>query len=331
MPPSVLPSSAQQPSSVPVPVPVPVPPEGSTAAAPGAGDTAEPSSGASVPEPRRGLRRLGGLLGSRDDPDRLRTVRTTPLRGCHRIAVIGLGAGSGRTTTAAVLGSVLAAERADRVIAVDADAAPGALALGRRVGRETGATVRRLVTELPRLHTYTDIRAYTSRMPGGLEVLADGPGPAASRPFDDREYRGVMDLLGRRYPLVLTDAGAGLSDSPLPGVLELAHQLVLVATPGVDGATSAGTALNWLEEHGFQERARRCVTVFSGVRVPGPTVRADELVAHFATRCRGVVIVPYDEHLAAGSELNPEALRRRTRAAHLELAALVAEGFARPQ
>ncbi|MBT2448638.1 MinD/ParA family protein [Streptomyces sp. ISL-43] len=290
---------------------------------------AEPSSGRSARGPRRGLRRFGGLLGSRDDPDRLRTVRTTPLHGCHRIAVIGLRAGSGRTTTAAVLGSVLAEERADRVIAVDADPSSGTL--GHRVGRETGATVRDLVGELPRLNTYTDIRGYTSRMPGGLEVLADGPGRAASRTFDDREYRGVMDLLGRRYPLVLTDTGPGLSNSPLPGVLELAHQLVLVATPGVDGVTSASTALTWLEEHGFQEQARRCVTVISGVREPGRMLRADELVAHFETRCRGVVVVPYDEHLAVGGELDPDALRRRTRAAHLELAALVSEGFTRAE
>ncbi|MFD9304022.1 MinD/ParA family protein [Streptomyces sp. NPDC060048] len=303
------------------------------AAAPDADATAAPAPGRSLrPRWRAGVRRLGGLLAPRDDADRLLTVRTTPLSGCHRIAVIGLRAGSGRTTTAAVLGSLLAAERSDRVIAVDADPASGTL--GHRIAREagaTGATVRDLVTALPRLDSYTDIRAYTSRTPDGLEVLADDPGAAASRPFDDREYRGVMELLSRRYPIVVTDTGAGLSNGRLPGVLELADQLVLVVTASVAGVTGASTALTWLEEHGFQERARRCVTVISGVREPGRVLRADELVAHFETRCRGVVAVPYDEHLAAAGELTPGALRRRTRAAHLELAALVAEGFTVPE
>lgn len=304
-----------------------VPDPGGAAAA---GPPAEASSGPAAGRPRWGLSRFGGLLGPRDDADRLRTVRTTPLYGPHRIAVIGLKAGAGRTTTAAVLGSVLAAERADRVIAVDADPASGTL--GRRVAREAGATVRDLITASPRLDTYTDIRAYTSRMPSGLEVLADDTGPAAaSRNFHDRDYRAVVELLGRRYPLVLTDTGAGLSNSALPGVLDLAHQLVLVATPSVDGVTSASTALSWLEENGFQEQSRHCITVISGVREPGRMLRAEELVAHFKTRCRGVVVVPYDEHLAGGGELNADALRRRTRAAHLELAALVAEGFARPE
>ncbi|MGW6688097.1 nucleotide-binding protein [Streptomyces sp. NPDC054961] len=296
----------------------------------GAAAGAELSSERLVRRQRGSLRRLSGLLGPRDDEDRLRTVRTTPLRRCHRIAVIGLTPGAGKTTTAAVLGSLFAAERADRVIAVDADLESGTL--GRRVERETTATVRGLVTELARLETYADIRGFTSRMPGGLEVLADGGAERAAdgRSFDDQEYRRVMELLGGQYPLVLTDSGPVLANSPLPAVVALAHQLVLVATPSVEGAGGASTALTWLEAHGFQELARRSIVVVSGVRGTGRMLRVDEVVAHFRTRCRGVVAVPYDAHLAAGGTLDPDALRRRTRAAHLELAALIAEDFTRP-
>ena len=295
----------------------------------GAAAGAELSSERLVRRQRGNLRRFSGLLGPRDDEDQLRTVRTTSLRRCHRIAVIGLTPGAGKTTTVAVLGSLLAAERADRVIAVDADPESGTL--GRRVERETPATVRGLVTELARLETYADIRGFTSRMPGGLEVLADSAERAADgRAFDDQEYRRVMELLGGQYPLVLTDSGSALANSSLPGVVELAHQLVLVATPSVEGASSASTALTWLEAHGFREQARRSIVVVSGVRGAGRMLRLDEVIAHFRTRCRGVVVVPYDPHLAAGGELHPDALRRRTRAAHLELAALVAEDFTRP-
>ncbi|MFJ6793215.1 MinD/ParA family protein [Streptomyces sp. NPDC091268] len=279
-------------------------------AAGGETETGRPGRG---PSPGRGrgrggLRRLGGLLAPRDDPARLLTVRTAPLRGCHRIAVIGLQSGAGRTTTAAVLGSVLAGERADRVVLVDAGGAPGPLS--RRVGPRAGAAAGGAVGEPSRPDTYA---------------------PESSGHFDDPAYRAAVDRLGRRYGLVVTDAGAGLSHTPLPGVLELAHQVVLVATPSVAGATGASAALAWLEEHGFREQARRCVTVVSAVREPGRALRPDELVAHFRTRCRGVVVVPYDEHLVADGPLDRAAVRRRTRAAHLELAALVAEGFTRPQ
>ncbi|MGW3932161.1 hypothetical protein ACWECC_29285, partial [Streptomyces microflavus] len=47
-----------------------------------------------------------------------------------------------------------------------------------------------------------------------------------------------------------------------------------------------------------------------------------------AARCRGVVSVPFDEHLAAGAEVDLDLMRPKTREAYLNLCTLVAEGFA---
>ena len=77
----------------------------------------------------------------------LERVRT-PLLGCHRIAVISLKGGVGKTTTTTALGATLAWNRGDRVIAVDAN--PDAGTLGRRVRRETGATIRDMLQAHPR-------------------------------------------------------------------------------------------------------------------------------------------------------------------------------------
>lgn len=280
------------------------------------------------PNPRGGLRRFTGLVGGRPHADQLRTVRT-PLQRCYRIAVISLKGGVSKTTTTAVLGAMLAGERADRVIAIDAN--PDSGTLGRRVERQTDATIRDLVSALPDLDTYMDIRRFTSQMSGGLEILANDTDPAVSRTFNDQDYRRVMDTLSRQYPIVLTDSGTGLLYSAMRGVLELADQVVVVATPSVDGATSASMTLDWLEAHGFDELAERAVTVVSGVRETGKLLRVDDVVAHFESRCRGVVVVPFDEHLSLGAEIDLDLMRPKTRAAYFDLAAMVAEDFARPQ
>jgi hypothetical protein len=57
----------------------------------------------------------------------------------------------------------------------------------------------------------------------------------------------------------------------------------------------------------------------------------EDIVAHFRTRCRGVVVVPFDEHLAAGAEVDLDMMRPKTREAYFNLSAMVAEDFPRAQ
>jgi MinD-like ATPase involved in chromosome partitioning or flagellar assembly len=248
---------------------------------------------------------------------------------CYRIAVISLKGGVGKTTTTTALGATLASERQDKVIAIDAN--PDAGTLGRRVRRETGATIRDLVGAIPYLHSYMDIRRFTSQAPSGLEILANDVDPAVSTTFNDEDYRRVIDVLGKQYPIILTDSGTGLLYSAMRGVLDLADQLIIVSTPSVDGASSASTTLDWLSAHGFGELVQRSVTVISGVRETGRMVKVEDIVAHFKSRCRGVVVAPFDEHLSAGAELDLDLMRPKTRQAYFELAALIAEDFARAQ
>ncbi|HSA51689.1 MAG TPA: AAA family ATPase, partial [Yinghuangia sp.] len=86
--------------------------------------------------------RIGGRAAAQQRAERLDRIRTPVLSG-YRIAVISLKGGVGKTTTTTALGATLASERQDRVIAIDAN--PDAGTLGRRVRRETGATIRDLV------------------------------------------------------------------------------------------------------------------------------------------------------------------------------------------
>ncbi len=259
---------------------------------------------------------------------KLELIRT-PVLSCYRIAVISLKGGVGKTTTTTALGSTLASERQDKILAIDAN--PDAGTLGRRVRRETGATIRDLVQNIQYLNSYMDIRRFTSQAPSGLEIIANDVDPAVSTTFNDEDYRRAIDVLGRQYPVILTDSGTGLLYSAMRGVLDLADQLIIISTPSVDGASSASTTLDWLSAHGYSDLVGRSLTVISGVRETGKMIKVDDIVAHFRTRCRGVVVVPFDEHLAAGAEVDLEMMRPKTREAYFNLAALVAEDFARAQ
>jgi MinD-like ATPase involved in chromosome partitioning or flagellar assembly len=48
---------------------------------------------------------------------------------------------------------------------------------------------------------------------------------------------------------------------------------------------------------------------------------------HFAARCRAVVEIPFDPHLATGGRIRLDRLRRATHDAFLLVAAHVADGF----
>ncbi len=272
--------------------------------------------------------KIGGKKEEVERQRKLDLIRT-PVLSCYRIAVISLKGGVGKTTTTTALGATLATERQDKILAIDAN--PDAGTLGRRVRRETGATIRDLVQAIPYINSYMDIRRFTSQAPSGLEIIANDVDPAVSTTFNDEDYRRAIDVLGKQYPIILTDSGTGLLYSAMRGVLDLADQLIIISTPSVDGASSASTTLDWLSAHGYADLVSRSLTVISGVRETGKMIKVDDIVSHFETRCRGVVVVPFDEHLSAGAEVNLDMMRPKVREAYFNLSALVAEDIARHQ
>ncbi|MGW3633045.1 SCO5717 family growth-regulating ATPase [Streptomyces sp. NPDC005122] len=272
--------------------------------------------------------KLGGKKEEAERQRKLELIRT-PVLSCYRIAVISLKGGVGKTTTTTALGSTLATERQDKILAIDAN--PDAGTLGRRVRRETGATIRDLVQAIPYLNSYMDIRRFTSQASSGLEIIANDVDPAVSTAFNDEDYRRAIDVLGKQYPIILTDSGTGLLYSAMRGVLDLADQLIIISTPSVDGASSASTTLDWLSAHGYADLVSRSLTVISGVRETGKMIKVEDIVSHFETRCRGVVVVPFDEHLAAGAEVDLDMMRPKVREAYFNLSAMVAEDIVRHQ
>ncbi|OBK79160.1 chromosome partitioning protein ParA [Mycobacterium sp. 1164985.4] len=248
-----------------------------------------------------------------------------PLRGCHRIAVLSLKGGVGKTTITATLGATLASLRGDRVIAVDAN--PDRGTLSEKVPLETPATVRHLLRDAEGIQAYSDVRAYTSQGPSRLEVLASESDPAVSEAFSSDEYSRTLEVLERFYSLVLTDCGTGLMHSAMAAVLASADTLIVISSGSVDGARSASATLDWLDAHGHQDMVRNSIAVINAVRPRSGKVDMKKVVDHFSRRCRAVHEVPFDPHLEEGAQISLERLKPETREALLELAAAVAAGF----
>ncbi|MFE1593204.1 AAA family ATPase [Nocardia sp. NPDC058705] len=247
-----------------------------------------------------------------------------PVRGDYRIAVLSLKGGVGKTTTTTGLGSIFASIRGDRVIAVDAN--PDFGTLSQRVAIQTRSTVRDLLLD-PSIQRYSDVRRHTSQGSSRLEVLASERDPAASEAFNDEEYRAVARILQRFYNIILTDCGTGLMHSAMSGVLDLAHSLVLISSAAIDGARSAAATLDWLSLHGHDHLVRNAVVVINLPREGSPNVGIQQLREYFLSRCRAVHIIPFDEHLSEGAEIDLHRLHKSTKRAYVELAATVADEF----
>ncbi|NDZ94232.1 MinD/ParA family protein [Streptomyces sp. SID6673] len=351
--PPPAPPQQNHPPQMPPGGPVPAPPFGPGApyggpfggppmGAPGYGD---PQAGPGLDEvalirkarraPSRGWRRAvhtmsAGAINPGESPadieyQHLLDRVNRPVRGDYRIAVLSLKGGVGKTTTTVGLGSTFASLRGDRVIAVDANPDLGTLA--QRIPQQTRSTVRDLLAD-PNVYRYSDVRAHTSQSPSRLEVLASERDPAMAEAFSDEEYRGVMRILQRFYNIIITDCGTGLSHSAMNGVLDMANSIILVSSPAMDGARSAGATLDWLEAHGYGRLASRAVVVLSSSRPGASTIDTDQLGQHFLTRCRAVHQVPFDDHLSEGADVDLDLVSKQTRRAFAELAATIADDFA---
>jgi MinD-like ATPase involved in chromosome partitioning or flagellar assembly len=249
-----------------------------------------------------------------------------PVRGSYSIAVLSLKGGVGKTATTVGLGATFASLRGDRVIAVDANPDFGTLA--QRAPRQTRSTVRDLLNGGEPLR-YPDMRQHTSQISSRLEILASERDPAVSEAFSEDDYRAVHRILDRFYNIILTDCGTGMTHSAMRGVLDLADALIVVASPAIDSARSALATLDWLMCHGYAHLVPEACVVLSTARPGAIPIDLEQLGRHFRLRVRSLFLISYDQHLGEGGEINLDLINRKTREEYMELAATMADAFAR--
>ena len=290
----------------------------------------------SDPEPEGGWQRLVYAATARrvnlGDSKRARERKELDARiaaplsgGAKFVPVLSRKGGVGKTSVTTLLGMALADAREDRIVAVDANPDRGTLA--ERIGRRSGKTVRDLVRMRAEVTGYNDLSAIVARDETRLDVLASDADPHLSEAFSDRDYHDVAAVAAHYYSIVLTDTGTGIVHSVMDATLELADQLIVVAGRSIDEARLASETLSWLEANGYAAQVRSAIVVLNSSRPGASLVKPAELEAHFRSRVRAVVSMPYDAHIATGGAVTFRDLDPRTRQAARELAATLVEGL----
>lgn len=255
---------------------------------------------------------------------RQRTRIRAELAAPHIVVVLSLKGGVGKTTVTALLGQMLAVLRGDQVVAFDANPDAGTLA-DRILGRSAQVTVRDLVDDLATIRDATDLARYTG-LAGRLHVLASEHDPALSEAFNRQDCEQTIALLRRFFHVVVIDSGTGVTHAAIGAALDAAQSLVVVGAPTVDGASRASKTLDWLQVHGYADLAADAVMALPADR-SSPDVDPEVVRELFAARCRAVVPIPRDPHLATGGLVDLDLLRPATYAAALALSSAVADQF----
>ena len=245
--------------------------------------------------------------------------------GARFIPVLTRKGGVGKTTITALLGMALSDIREDRIIAIDAN--PDRGTLSERVNKQTRSTVRDVVTMAPTISSFNDFTTMVSRDETRLDILASDTDPLLSEAFDENDYNVVADLAARFYSIVLTDCGTGIVHSVMRATLQRADSVVIVSGGSVDEARLASETLTWLEANGYQHLVKNAVVALNTATQGTNLVKLEEIEAHFKSRVREIVRIPYDPQLAAGSVINYRDLKPLTKVSVRELAALVVDGL----
>ena len=215
--------------------------------------------------------------------------------------------------------------REDRVIAIDANPDRGTLA--ERITKHTRSTVRDMVTNAPSITAFSEFQTRVSRDETRLDVLASDTDPLVADAFDEGDYNVVADLAQRFYSIVITDCGTGIVHSVMRATLQRADAIVIVSGGSVDEARLASETLTWLESNGYGHLVKSAVVALNTATQGTNLVKLEEIEAHFASRVRDIVRIPYDPQLATGAAIDYRSLRPLTRETVRELAATVVDGL----
>lgn len=245
--------------------------------------------------------------------------------GTRFVPVLTRKGGVGKTTVTTLLGMALADAREDRIVAIDAN--PDRGTLSERVPKQTRATVRDVVHKAASISGFTDFSALVSRDETRLDILASDTDPLLSEAFDENDYNVVADLTARFYSIVLTDCGTGIVHSVMRATLQRADSVVIVSGGSVDEARLASETLTWLEANGYGDLVRNAIVALNTATQGTNLVKLEEIEAHFRSRVREIVRIPYDPQLAAGSVVSWKDLKPLTKLSARTLAALVVEGL----
>jgi MinD-like ATPase involved in chromosome partitioning or flagellar assembly len=208
------------------------------------------------------------------------------------VAEIGCTVGAGQTVTTLMVADLLASLRGEAVAALDLN--PGPASLAELTAPRPVQPVRSLLAGPGEPGSAgPGGGGHPPRGRGQLDVFLPEVRGDGALDMGDLEYRRVFDAVAAGYELTLADPGA----AAVARVLTAADQLVLVAPASPDAARSLAMTQEWLGAHGYGALTANSITVVNGLSKRSmPHAEQAELVVR--GRCRAIVRVPWDDHLA---------------------------------
>jgi MinD-like ATPase involved in chromosome partitioning or flagellar assembly len=271
---------------------------------------------------RRRLQRLLVSTGEREEAELERLLaQPSEVTRANVVAVISPKGGVGKTTSAFVVGSLLADRLRLRAIAVDANPDFGTLAALAPDRLRCERSLADLLSDIERIETAAQLRSYVSALPSGLHLLGAPSDAEVMAGLGPEAYGELLSLLATFYELVLLDLGTGVAGELAQFAIGRADQVVLVTTPEWVTSSAVLAALEHLEHE-------RTTVVANKFHSRGPADLSELERRLRERRLHRSVAIPYDERLAAMLDTGTYelgALARATRLALKRLGLAVAE------
>jgi pilus assembly protein CpaE len=215
------------------------------------------------------------------------------------IAVFGAKGGVGKTTLATNLGLALASNFGQSTVLLDADNAFGDVAA--MLDLRQDHSIVDFLRDIDKIDR-ASITDYLVRHPSGLFVLPAPPDSFLWRTVTPDLYRRALQLVARRFDIVLLDSAAVLSDLSLM-ILEESNIVLWVTSTDFSSINNSLMGLQALQRMNWPETKIRLVlnttTSDDGVR-PGKI--AEVLKRQFFWQ------VPYDRLVRAGTQVGKPAV-----------------------
>lgn len=215
------------------------------------------------------------------------------------IAVYGAKGGVGKTTLATNLGIALASKLGQSTVLIDADETFGDVAA--MLDARQDRSVVDLIRDVGKVER-DSVTDYLVKHESGLWIL---PAPRQSlqwRSVTPENMRYVIDLVARRFDIVLVDVAASLSDLTI-SVLEQANMVLWVTTTDFSSINNSLLGLEALAQMNYPDARIRLVlnvtTSDDGVR----PVKIEEVLKR-----QFFWAIPYDRRVRMGTQVGNPAM-----------------------
>ena len=249
------------------------------------------------------------------------------------VVVVQPKGGAGKTPTTICLSAAFGAHRGGYVVGWDDNETRGTLAVRVTNPDSQRATVWDLLSDLAAFERFDarvgDLSFYVRAQPDAhFDALVSDDNPANMAQIGEDEFHRLHNVLQRFYRLIVVDTGNNVRSPNWQAAVNAADLVVVVSTYQRDVGYSGSWVLDHLAQTGREELARNAVTVLTAADPTTDKTVREQLLAHFTSRTRAVVEIPYDKEIAHGGPIRWPHLDAATRNTWVRAGATIVDALA---